>query len=134
MSPIGDKQIPETHLRPLTQVPDDVKKQIWDEVTEQVSREVEEKNQKITAKKVSEAVARYEESLKSEQQKTKVLAAQVEVEKQHVQDWRSQDKEKFTPKRSDAKTCSLKCRVTKSRHTKADSNPLKIPTTSTAIN
>ena len=64
VGPIGPKQIPETHLRPLTQVPDDIKKQIWDEA----NKEAEEKNQKITAKKVSEAVARYEESLKSEPQ------------------------------------------------------------------
>ncbi|MEI6067388.1 MAG: hypothetical protein WCP96_08615 [Methylococcaceae bacterium] len=28
VSPIGDKQIPESQLRPLTQVPDDIKKQI----------------------------------------------------------------------------------------------------------
>ena len=32
-SPIGEKAPPETHLRPLTAVPEDVRKQIWDEAT-----------------------------------------------------------------------------------------------------
>ena len=35
IAPIGAKQIPESKLRPLNQVPDDIKKQIWDEVNEE---------------------------------------------------------------------------------------------------
>ncbi len=33
VAPMGAKQIPERQLRPLTSVPDDIKKQIWDQVT-----------------------------------------------------------------------------------------------------
>ncbi len=72
VSPIGDKQIPETHLRPLSQVPDDIKKQIWEQVNEE--------HEVITAKKVEDAVAKFKTDL--------------ELEKQRVQDWRKQDKEK----------------------------------------
>lgn len=32
-SPIGEKSPPESQLRPLTQVPEDIRKQIWDEAT-----------------------------------------------------------------------------------------------------
>lgn len=46
--PIGIKEIPESTLRPLNQVPDDIKKQIWDEVTAE--------NERVTAAKVQEAV------------------------------------------------------------------------------
>ena len=71
-SPIGEKEIPETHLRPLSQVPDDIKKQIWEQVNEE--------HEKLTAKMVEEAVAKYK--------------ADLELEKQRVQNWREQDKEK----------------------------------------
>ena len=32
-SPIGEKQPPESQLRPLTQVPESVRKEIWEEAT-----------------------------------------------------------------------------------------------------
>ena len=52
-SPIGDvKQPSESHLRPLKQVPESVRKEIWDEAT----RKAEEESAKLTAKRVEEAV------------------------------------------------------------------------------
>ena len=35
VEPIGSKQILETHLRPLSQVPDDIKTQIWGQVSKE---------------------------------------------------------------------------------------------------
>jgi polyhydroxyalkanoate synthesis regulator phasin len=55
LEPIGSKDIPETHLRPLNQVPDDIKKQIWDEVNEE--------NRVVTAKLIEQAVAKYKADL-----------------------------------------------------------------------
>ena len=58
VSPIGEKQIPESQLRPLAQVPDDIKKQIWDQVNEE--------NKAVTAKVIEEAVATYKDLVKKE--------------------------------------------------------------------
>jgi hypothetical protein len=58
VSPIGEKQIPESQLRPLTQVPDDIKKQIWEQVNEE--------NKVVTAKLIEEAVAVYKDLVKKE--------------------------------------------------------------------
>ena len=55
LEPIGSKDIPEGQLRPLTQVPDDIKKQIWDEVNEE--------NRVVTAKLIEQAVAKYKADL-----------------------------------------------------------------------
>ena len=53
-SPIGEKSPPpESHFRPLTQVPEELRKQIWDEAT--AKAEVE--GEKRTAKHVEMAVA-----------------------------------------------------------------------------
>ena len=54
-SSMAEKDIPERQLRPLTQVPDDIKKQIWDEVNEE--------NKVVTAKLIEEAVAKYKADL-----------------------------------------------------------------------
>jgi len=55
VAPMGAKQIPERQLRPLTSVPDDIKKQIWDQVTEE--------NKDVTAKLVQQAVDKYKAEL-----------------------------------------------------------------------
>ena len=55
VSPIGEKEISESKLRPLSQVPDDIKKQIWDEVNEE--------NKVVTAKLIEQAVAKYKADL-----------------------------------------------------------------------
>lgn len=55
LEPIGSKDIPEGQLRPLNQVPDDIKKQIWDEVNEE--------NRVVTAKLIEQAVAKYKADL-----------------------------------------------------------------------
>jgi hypothetical protein len=52
MSPLGDKEIPERHLRPLTQVPEEERQAIWEEAT----RIAEENGKKLTAKIVESAV------------------------------------------------------------------------------
>ena len=54
LGPIG-LEIPEGQLRPLTQVPDDIKKQIWDEVNEE--------NKVVTAKLIEQAVEKYKADL-----------------------------------------------------------------------
>ena len=65
--PIGNLDIPETHLRPLSQVPDDIKKQIWEQVNEE--------NKVVTAKLIAEAVADYKESVTElSKEKFKALA------------------------------------------------------------
>ena len=51
----SSQSIPESQLRPLTSVPDDIKKQIWDEVNEE--------NKVVTAKLIEEAVAKYKADL-----------------------------------------------------------------------
>ena len=57
-SPIGENvQPPEGQLRPLTQVPESVRKEIWDEAT----RKAEEAGKKVTAKAVSEAVEEWKQ-------------------------------------------------------------------------
>ncbi len=50
-------QPPESQLRPLTQVPESVRKEIWDEAT----RKAEEAGKKVTAKAVSEAVEEWKQ-------------------------------------------------------------------------
>jgi hypothetical protein len=52
-SPLGEKPIPERHLRPLASVPEEERQAIWDEAT----RIAEESGKKLTAKMVEEAVA-----------------------------------------------------------------------------
>ena len=54
LGPMG-LEISERQLRPLNQVPDDIKKQIWDEVNEE--------NKVVTAKLIEEAVAKYKADL-----------------------------------------------------------------------
>lgn len=56
-SPIGEKQPPESQLRPLAQVPEDERKAIWDEAT----RKAEEEGAKLTAKRVEDAVAEWKQ-------------------------------------------------------------------------
>lgn len=51
-SKILEKQPTESHLVPLKQVPESVRKEIWDEAT----RKAEEESAKLTAKRVEEAV------------------------------------------------------------------------------
>jgi hypothetical protein len=53
--PFGTSDIPTSQLTPLNQVPDDIKKQIWDEVNEE--------NKVVTAKLIEEAVAKYKADL-----------------------------------------------------------------------
>ena len=48
VEPLGSNEIAETHLRPLTSVPDEAKIEIW--------RQVKSENEKVTAKIVQEAV------------------------------------------------------------------------------
>jgi translation elongation factor EF-1beta len=81
VSPIGDKQIPETHLRPLSQVPDDIKKQIW--------KQVNEEHEKLTAKMVEEAVAKYKADLEQtelsrEGWKSQALEKKKELEESEI--------------------------------------------------
>lgn len=52
---MAEKDIPERQLRPLNQVPDDIKKQIWEQVNEE--------NKVVTAKLIEEAVAKYKADL-----------------------------------------------------------------------
>ncbi len=75
ITPIGVKQIPESQLRPLTQVPDDIKKQIWDQVNEE--------NKAVTAKVIEEAVAAYKKLLKLASSEKKAILKQKD-------DWRKQ--------------------------------------------
>jgi hypothetical protein len=53
--PMGISDIPTRQLIPLNQVPDDIKKQIWDEVNEE--------NKVVTAKLIEQAVAKYKADL-----------------------------------------------------------------------
>ena len=64
-SPIGEKQPPESQLRPLAQVPEAERKAIWEEAT----RKAEEEHAKLTAQRVEDAVREW---------------------KQRSQDWHSQ--------------------------------------------
>jgi 23S rRNA pseudoU1915 N3-methylase RlmH len=48
VEPIGSEEIPESHLRPLTSVPDDAKIEIW--------QQVKSEHEKITGKVVQDAV------------------------------------------------------------------------------
>lgn len=56
-SPMGEKQPPERQLRPLTQVPEEARKAIWEEAT----RKAEEEHAKLTAQRVDEAVAEWKQ-------------------------------------------------------------------------
>jgi myosin heavy subunit len=79
VSPIGEKEIPESQLRPLTQVPDDIKKQIWDEVHEE--------NKVVTAKLIQDAVDQY----KAEMRFVKDEAEKgIEAEQRRVEEWKQQ--------------------------------------------
>jgi hypothetical protein len=53
--PMGISDIPTRQLIPLNQVPDDIKKQIWDQVNEE--------NKVVTAKLIEQAVAKYKADL-----------------------------------------------------------------------
>lgn len=55
IEPIGSKEIKESVLRQLGQVPDDVKKQIWNDA----KAEADAENKKVTAKMIEDAVAKY---------------------------------------------------------------------------
>jgi hypothetical protein len=54
-SAMAEKEIPERQLRHLSQVPDDIKKQIWDEVNEE--------NKVVTAQLIERAVNQYKDEL-----------------------------------------------------------------------
>ena len=56
-SPIGESLPPESHTRPLKSVPEDVRKQIWDEATAKAEAE----GDKRTAKHVEMAVAEWKQ-------------------------------------------------------------------------
>ena len=56
-SAIAEKQPPESQLRPLSQVPEDERKAIWDEAT----RKAEEEGAKLTAKRVEDAVTEWKQ-------------------------------------------------------------------------
>ena len=53
--PIGTSDIPVSQLTPLNQVPDDIKKQIWEQVNEE--------NKAVTAKLIEQAVNQYKREL-----------------------------------------------------------------------
>lgn len=53
--PIGINDVPENQLRPLNQVPDDIKKQIWEQVNEE--------NKVVTAQLIERAVNQYKDEL-----------------------------------------------------------------------
>lgn len=59
LSAIADYQIPETHLRPLTQIPEEARQAIWDEA----NRAAEAAGKERTAKMVEEAVRMYKQQL-----------------------------------------------------------------------
>ena len=65
-SPIGEKQPPESQLRPLAQVPEEERKAIWDEAT----RKAEEEHAKLTAQRVQEAVAEWKQRSQESQQES----------------------------------------------------------------
>ena len=56
-SPIGEKQPPESQLRPLAQVPEAERKAIWEEAT----RKAEEEHAKLTAQRVEDAVREWKQ-------------------------------------------------------------------------
>ena len=51
-SPLGESSPKETHLRPLKSIPEEVRKEIWDEAT----RKAEEEHAKLTAKRTVEDI------------------------------------------------------------------------------
>ena len=90
-SPIGEKEIPETHLRPLSQVPDDIKKQIWEQVNEE--------HEKLTAKMVEEAVAKYKADLEQselsrEGWKSQALEKKKELEESEIRNFNLREAKK----------------------------------------
>lgn len=66
IEPIGSKEIKESVLRPLGQVPYEMKVQIWNDATAEAKAE----NKKVTAKMIEEAVKKYK--AKNEQLQTKL--------------------------------------------------------------
>jgi hypothetical protein len=58
VEPIGSEEIPESQLRPLTSVPDDVKIEIW--------QQVKSEHEKITAKIVQDAVDDWKSKIKAD--------------------------------------------------------------------
>lgn len=88
-SPIGDKPIPETQLRPLKEVPPDDRKAIWDEATAKARAE----GAKLTAKRVAEAVTEHQRSsaewrgqFLAERDTKRDLQAEIEALKQGAPD------------------------------------------------
>lgn len=67
LEPIGSKEIPENHLRPLTAIPEAERQAIWDEA----NRKAEEAGKERTAKMVEEAVAEYKAALEEAQRQVK---------------------------------------------------------------
>lgn len=80
-SPIGEKQPKETHLRPLTDVPESERKAIWEEAT----RKAEEEHAKLTAKRIEEEVAQWKAANEDAQIK-------LSTEQQRNAEWREQNK------------------------------------------
>lgn len=86
-SPIGEKQPPESQIRPLTQVPEEERKAIWEEAT----RKAEEEHVKLTAKRVEEAVAEWKqrnqewaEQATGQRQKIRELESQIDLLKEVI--------------------------------------------------
>ncbi len=67
-SAMAEKEIPERQLRHLSKAPDDIKKQIWDQVNEE--------NKVVTAKLIEEAVATYKDLVKQESSEKKIALKQ----------------------------------------------------------
>jgi hypothetical protein len=74
-SAMAEKEIPERQLRHLSKVPDDIKKQIWDQVNEE--------NKVVTAKLIEEAVTVYKDLVKQESIEKEIALTQKD-------EWRKQ--------------------------------------------
>ena len=70
-SPIGENQPKESQLRPLTKVPEAERKAIWEEAT----RKAQADNAKLTAQRVEQAVADYQQRLQALETQVNALKA-----------------------------------------------------------
>ena len=77
LSTLVDKEIPETHLRPLSQIPAEDRQSIWDEAM----RKAAEENKKLTAKMVQDAVDDYKRENESLSDKLNLLEVELEAYK-----------------------------------------------------
>jgi len=69
LSPIGDSEIPEGQLRPLNQIPDADKQDVWNQAIEKAKEE----GKKLGARHVEEAVNEYKSKLKEAQSRISFL-------------------------------------------------------------